>query len=88
VIDCLRDLAHPAGRLKAALFLLTDPRPGEIAEGTYVISGGVVRVEDMEGRPLGSQVWGRQTIPRLWLGSFCGINGFDRRIEYPNLGIV
>jgi hypothetical protein len=31
VIDCLRDLAHPAGRLKAALFLLVGlrrlPRP-------------------------------------------------------------
>ena len=30
--------------------------PGEIAEGTYTICGGMVRVEDAEGRPLASQV--------------------------------
>jgi hypothetical protein len=29
---------------------------GEVAEGTYTITGNVVRVEDMEGRSLGGQV--------------------------------
>jgi hypothetical protein len=30
--------------------------PGEIAEGTYTISEGMIRVSNMQGRPLGTQM--------------------------------
>jgi hypothetical protein len=38
---------------------------GEVAEGTYMVAGNVVRVEDMEGRSLGGQVLRPTDDPRV-----------------------
>jgi hypothetical protein len=81
-----------AHRIQVQVAPRTENDPGAIIEGSYTLTeDGVLRVYDADQNLLGTECLKLGEDParaaRQLLRKKQG-NGFDRRIEYPNLGIV
>jgi hypothetical protein len=81
-----------AHRIQVQVAPPTEDDPGAVIEGSYTLAGdGVLRVYDADRNLLGTERLKLGEDParvaRQLLRKKLG-NGFDRRIEYPNLGIV
>jgi hypothetical protein len=66
--------------------------PGEIAEGTFVVSGDLIAVDDNEGRPVATRMLqpgeDPEAVAKRLLRERHGKNAFFGPLTYPNRWVV